>query len=142
VLLFFCSNGALFCFRETLAQCYLTNFSVHSITLCFILLLGSDLLPVFNHIDMISYRDEESSKLHEYKDTMFDDDLTAQSATLAASCDKNSAVEHVTEYSGAAAWAKRAAEWAKRVYITQDEELQALLDAQRTMRAFSRDEPR
>jgi hypothetical protein len=103
--------------------------------------LGSDLLPAFNHIDMLSYR-EEWRKLNEYKETMFDKDCTAQSATRAASCDKNSAVEDVTEYSGAAKWAKRAAEWAKRAYLTQDEELQALIDAQRTMRAFSRDEPR
>jgi hypothetical protein len=97
--------------------------------------LGSDLLPAFNHIDMFSYREEELRLLEEYKERMFNKDFTAQSATLAASCDKNSAIEHVTEHS-------EDAEWARRLYLLQDESIKACLDARHTTVKSSRDEPR
>ncbi|KAM0913851.1 hypothetical protein ACQ4PT_011880 [Festuca glaucescens] len=79
--------------------------------------------------------EEELRLLEEYKERMFNKDFTAQSATLAASCDKNSAVEHVTEHS-------EDAEWARRLYLLQDESIKACLDARRTIVESSRDEPR
>lgn len=78
--------------------------------------------------------EEAWRKLNEYKERMFDKDFDAQSATLAASCDKNSAVENVTEYSGIA-------EWAKRAYLRQDKSLKDLLNARHTVVVPSRDEP-
>uniref|UniRef100_A0ACD5W445 Uncharacterized protein n=1 Tax=Avena sativa TaxID=4498 RepID=A0ACD5W445_AVESA len=97
--------------------------------------------------------EEERRKLEEYKERMFNEDSAAQSTTLAASCDKSSAVEHVTEYSGRLGLTspfreKKVteysgdAEWARRAYITQTESLLAFLDARRTMAASSRDKPR
>uniref|UniRef100_A0ACD5WU17 Uncharacterized protein n=1 Tax=Avena sativa TaxID=4498 RepID=A0ACD5WU17_AVESA len=97
--------------------------------------------------------EEEQRKLKEYKERMFDNDFAAQSTTLDASCDKTSAVEHVTEYSGgwdlAPHFEKKNvteysgdAEWARRAYITRTKSFLARLDAQRTMVASSRDKPR
>ncbi|XP_047091164.1 uncharacterized protein LOC124703004 [Lolium rigidum] len=79
--------------------------------------------------------EEELRLLEEYKERMFNKDFTAQSATLAASCDENSAIEHVTEHS-------EDAEWARRLYLLQDESIKACLDARRTTVKSSRDEPR
>ncbi|KAK1648046.1 hypothetical protein QYE76_065851 [Lolium multiflorum] len=79
--------------------------------------------------------EEELRLLKEYKERMFNKDFTAQSATLAASCDENSAIEHVTEHS-------EDAEWARRLYLLQDESIKACLDARRTTVKSSRDEPR
>ena len=66
---------------------------------------------------------------------MFNKDFAPQSATQAVSCDKSPAAEHVTEYSGAA-------EWARREYLNWQKSLLVCSEAQHTMVASSRDEPR
>ena len=76
---------------------------------------------------------EEWRKLKEYKEKMFDKDFFADSATLASSFDKNSAVEHLTDDSGAA-------EWARRAYLRQDNSLLVCSDSQDNMVASSSDE--
>uniref|UniRef100_A0ACD5X2R0 Uncharacterized protein n=1 Tax=Avena sativa TaxID=4498 RepID=A0ACD5X2R0_AVESA len=78
--------------------------------------------------------DEEWRKHREYKEKLLNKDFAPRSTTQAASCDKNSAVEHVTEYSGFA-------EWAKREYLRWQKSSLVCSQAQHTMVESSRYEP-
>ena len=93
------------------------------------------MLLAFNHIDMLSFREEELRKLKQHKQKSVDKVFAPNSATQAATCNKNSVVEHVTEYS-------EAAEWAKRSYLTWRKSLLVCSEAHHNTVAYLKDEPR